>query len=100
MARQSGTRVEESKKTMKAADSTSLTREQLVEFYRLMYLSRRTDDREIVNASFPSPVSTLNSNDVVLLIVTESFPVPVPISTPCTVVSRLIAITSLPSFWS
>src|ERR1700760_4481157 len=48
MARQSGTRVEESKKTMKAADSTSLTREQLVEFYRLMYLSRRTDDREIV----------------------------------------------------
>src|ERR1700709_2152741 len=47
MARQSGTRVEEGKKTMKA-DSTSLTREQLVEFYRLMYLSRRTDDREIV----------------------------------------------------
>lgn len=27
---------------------TSLTREQLVQFYRLMYLSRRTDDREIV----------------------------------------------------
>jgi len=27
---------------------SSLTREQLVEFYRLMYLSRRTDDREIV----------------------------------------------------
>ena len=26
----------------------SLTREQLVDFYRLMYLSRRTDDREIV----------------------------------------------------
>ena len=25
-----------------------MTREQLVEFYRLMYLSRRTDDREIV----------------------------------------------------
>ncbi len=25
-----------------------LTRDQLVEFYRLMYLSRRTDDREIV----------------------------------------------------
>src|ERR1700709_1398072 len=47
MARQSGTRVEEGKKTMKA-DSTSLTREQLVEFYRLMYLSRRTDDREIL----------------------------------------------------
>ena len=38
-----------------AAEGTSeksawggLTREQLVEFYRLMYLSRRTDDREIV----------------------------------------------------
>jgi 2-oxoisovalerate dehydrogenase E1 component len=28
--------------------ATTLTREQLVEFYRLMYLSRRTDDREIV----------------------------------------------------
>jgi 2-oxoisovalerate dehydrogenase E1 component len=27
---------------------TKMTREQLVEFYRLMYLSRRTDDREIV----------------------------------------------------
>ncbi len=26
----------------------SLTNEQLIEFYRLMYLSRRTDDREIV----------------------------------------------------
>jgi 2-oxoisovalerate dehydrogenase E1 component len=31
-----------------AAPSTIMTREQLVEFYRLMYLSRRTDDREIV----------------------------------------------------
>ena len=30
------------------AVESSLTREQLVEFYRLMYLSRRTDDREIV----------------------------------------------------
>jgi 2-oxoisovalerate dehydrogenase E1 component len=29
-------------------DEHSLTRDQLVEFYRLMYLSRRTDDREIV----------------------------------------------------
>jgi 2-oxoisovalerate dehydrogenase E1 component len=51
MARQSGTGVAESKKTIgPVADtsSTSLTREQLVEFYRLMYLSRRTDDREIV----------------------------------------------------
>ena len=27
---------------------TAMSREQLVEFYRLMYLSRRTDDREIV----------------------------------------------------
>ena len=27
---------------------TTMSREQLVEFYRLMYLSRRTDDREIV----------------------------------------------------
>jgi 2-oxoisovalerate dehydrogenase E1 component len=48
MARQSGSGVQESKKTaVKVADS-ALTREQLVEFYRLMYLSRRTDDREIV----------------------------------------------------
>ena len=30
------------------AVDTAMTREQLVEFYRLMYLSRRTDDREIV----------------------------------------------------
>jgi 2-oxoisovalerate dehydrogenase E1 component len=40
--------MQESKKTAaKVADSV-LTHEQLVEFYRLMYLSRRTDDREIV----------------------------------------------------
>jgi 2-oxoisovalerate dehydrogenase E1 component len=31
-----------------ASVSGEMTREQLVEFYRLMYLSRRTDDREIV----------------------------------------------------
>ena len=31
-----------------AAAGSAMTREQLVEFYRLMYLSRRTDDREIV----------------------------------------------------
>jgi hypothetical protein len=31
-----------------AAAGTAMSREQLVEFYRLMYLSRRTDDREIV----------------------------------------------------
>jgi 2-oxoisovalerate dehydrogenase E1 component len=46
MARQSGSIVE--KKSTGAVAGTSLTREQLVEFYRLMYLSRRTDDREIV----------------------------------------------------
>ncbi len=44
MARQSGSSVQEMKKTVESP----LTREQLVEFYRLMYLSRRTDDREIV----------------------------------------------------
>jgi 2-oxoisovalerate dehydrogenase E1 component len=48
MARQSGSSVQESGKSAGAAANTSLTREQLVEFYRLMYLSRRTDDREIV----------------------------------------------------
>ena len=54
MARQSGSGVQENKKTAvsvaERADvvESSLTREQLVEFYRLMYLSRRTDDREIV----------------------------------------------------
>jgi 2-oxoisovalerate dehydrogenase E1 component len=31
-----------------ATEEAGLTREQLIEFYRLMYLSRRTDDREIV----------------------------------------------------
>jgi len=52
MARQSGIRVEEAKKTAtpvgNGALAHDLTNEQLVEFYRLMYLSRRTDDREIV----------------------------------------------------
>src|SRR5260370_33611751 len=54
MARQSGSAVQESKKTaVSVAERAtvvehSVTREQLVEFYRLMYLSRRTDDREIV----------------------------------------------------
>jgi 2-oxoisovalerate dehydrogenase E1 component len=54
MARQSGSGVQENKKTAVSvaeranAVESSLTREQLVEFYRLMYLSRRTDDREIV----------------------------------------------------
>ena len=42
MARQSGSGVAERKKTATAVAGTSLTREQLVEFYRLMYVSRRT----------------------------------------------------------
>ncbi|WP_188757884.1 alpha-ketoacid dehydrogenase subunit alpha/beta [Edaphobacter acidisoli] len=45
MARQSGL-MENSKKA--AVATATLSREQLIEFYRLMYLSRRTDDREIV----------------------------------------------------
>jgi len=48
MVRQSGSGVAERKKAAGMLSGTSLTREQLVEFYRLMYLSRRTDDREIV----------------------------------------------------
>jgi 2-oxoisovalerate dehydrogenase E1 component len=48
MARQSGSGVQDSKKAAVSVAESSLTREQLVEFYRLMYLSRRTDDREIV----------------------------------------------------
>ena len=34
-------------KTLAGAENAGLSREQLIEFYRLMYLSRRTDDREI-----------------------------------------------------
>jgi 2-oxoisovalerate dehydrogenase E1 component len=48
MARQSGSGVQENKKTAAKVADSALTREQLVEVYRLMYLSRRTDDREIV----------------------------------------------------
>ncbi|HMG02276.1 MAG TPA: dehydrogenase E1 component subunit alpha/beta [Edaphobacter sp.] len=48
MARHTGNGVAEKKKAASAVSGNSLTREQLVEFYRLMYLSRRTDDREIV----------------------------------------------------
>ncbi|HEY6412507.1 MAG TPA: dehydrogenase E1 component subunit alpha/beta [Edaphobacter sp.] len=48
MARQSGTSIGERKKTTEVVAKTSLTRDELVKFYRLMYLSRRTDDREIV----------------------------------------------------
>ena len=42
--------VDAAKKSSSTMDATEkyLSREQLVEFYRLMYLSRRTDDREIV----------------------------------------------------
>ena len=47
MARQSGTSVDERKKVVETVTGTSLTRDELVKFYRLMYLSRRTDDREI-----------------------------------------------------
>src|ERR1700727_2492354 len=48
MARQSGSSVQEMKKAAASTAESLLTRGQLVEFYRLMYLSRRTDDREIV----------------------------------------------------
>ena len=48
MARNSGSGLAEKKKTPGSLGETSLSREQLIEFYRLMYLSRRTDDREIV----------------------------------------------------
>jgi 2-oxoisovalerate dehydrogenase E1 component len=48
MARQAGTGVVEGKKSTVKPAEASLTPEQLVEFYRFMYLSRRTDDREIV----------------------------------------------------
>src|SRR6201988_596638 len=48
MARQSGSGIAEKKKAAGAVSGTTLTREQLVDVYRLMYLSRRTDDREIV----------------------------------------------------
>ncbi|QHN03898.1 dehydrogenase [Granulicella sp. WH15] len=47
-----GSRAVATKKTVGSTDETAawggLSREKLVEFYRLMYLSRRTDDREIV----------------------------------------------------
>jgi 2-oxoisovalerate dehydrogenase E1 component len=48
MVRNSGSGLAEKKKTPGSLGETSLSREQLIEFYRLMYLSRRTDDREIV----------------------------------------------------
>jgi 2-oxoisovalerate dehydrogenase E1 component len=52
MARRSGSIVEdrrvESTSRGSAPAESGLTPERLIEFYRLMYLSRRTDDREIV----------------------------------------------------
>jgi 2-oxoisovalerate dehydrogenase E1 component len=38
----------EAKPAANTNSKASMTRDQLIEFYRLMYLSRRTDDREIV----------------------------------------------------
>jgi 2-oxoisovalerate dehydrogenase E1 component len=54
VARRSGSGIEVRGSAAVAVDGAvataggEMTREQLVEFYRLMYLSRRTDDREIV----------------------------------------------------
>ena len=53
MARQAQSGVAVGQENERAGSSSgslsgSLSREQLIEFYRLMYLSRRTDDREIV----------------------------------------------------
>jgi len=48
MARQSGSEVATKDGTAESASGYPLSREQLIEFYRLMYLSRRTDDREMV----------------------------------------------------
>src|ERR1700733_2910550 len=47
MGRRSGSVAEEQRIEAVAA-AAELTPERLIEFYRLMYLSRRTDDREIV----------------------------------------------------
>src|SRR5579862_587389 len=48
MGRRSGGVAEERRVEAAEGAKTELTREQLIEFYRLMYLSRRMDDREIV----------------------------------------------------
>jgi 2-oxoisovalerate dehydrogenase E1 component len=48
MGRRSGGVAEERRGDAAGLATTELTREQLIEFYRLMYLSRKTDDREIV----------------------------------------------------
>jgi 2-oxoisovalerate dehydrogenase E1 component len=58
VARRNGAEIEERKSggagvveaypTIDPSSTTTLSRDQLIHFYRLMYLSRRTDDREIV----------------------------------------------------
>src|ERR1700742_3074935 len=48
MARQTSPSLSPTAASSSVASEGGMTREQLVEFYRLMYLSRRTDDREIV----------------------------------------------------
>ncbi len=48
MAGRNGSRVALKEAGVKPGLATSLTPERMIEFYRLMYLSRRTDDREIV----------------------------------------------------
>ena len=48
MARQSSPRLDSTSTSSSLAGDGLLSRDQLIEFYRLMYLSRRTDDREIV----------------------------------------------------
>ena len=48
MGRKTSPSLNGSSTSVQEADDTLLDREQLIEFYRLMYLSRRTDDREIV----------------------------------------------------
>jgi len=48
MGRRSGGVAEEHRVDVSELASIGLTRERLIEFYRLMYLSRKTDDREIV----------------------------------------------------
>ncbi len=48
MARQTSPSLSPTSASGSVASEGALSREQLIEFYRLMYLSRRTDDREIV----------------------------------------------------
>src|ERR1700688_3449848 len=48
MARQNSPRLDSTSTSSSLAGDGLLSRDQLIEFYRLMYLSRRTDDREIV----------------------------------------------------